>query len=148
MWFAIANCMPIKQYGRIPATCIIHEIKALLIDIVNSKLRHRSDNFAQSTSIHLFNWLRRWVGGWSSLDRINVYFLQFFCKFLIFDMSKLGQFRFWHIVWLVKKKNHTSIDTLPIDMTCTTRHMTLRWHFRKNVDVNWHSFLFYFILFI
>ena len=51
------------------------------------------------------------------------------------------QFRFWHVVWLVKKrkeKNHTSIETLEIEMIGTTRHVTLRWHLKKNVDVNWH----------
>ena len=30
-----------------------------------------------------------------------------------------------------KKNPHTSIDTLDIEMTRTTRHVTLRWHFRR-----------------
>ena len=41
------------------------------------------------------------------------------------------QFRFWHAVWLVKKKIHTSIGILGIEMSHTTRYVTLRWPFRR-----------------
>ena len=30
-----------------------------------------------------------------------------------------------------EEKNHKSNDTLEIEMTCTTKHVTLRWHFRR-----------------
>ena len=74
----------------------------------------------------------------------------FFCKFLTFDTRKLApkklhvnrhtQFKIWHVVWLVKKKKYTSIDTLIIEMICIPRHVTLEWHLDENVDVKWHSF--------
>ena len=32
-------------------------------------------------------------------------------------------FRSWHVLWLVKKKNHTSIDTLEFEMTRITRQL-------------------------
>ena len=33
------------------------------------------------------------------------------------------QFRSWHVVWLVKKKKHMSIDTLEIETTRTTKQL-------------------------
>lgn len=42
-----------------------------------------------------------------------------------------AQFTIWHVAWLVKEKNHTSMDMSEIEMICTTRIMTLRWHLRK-----------------
>ena len=42
-----------------------------------------------------------------------------------------AQFRIWHVVLHVKKKNHMSTDTLEIEMTYTTRHVTLKWHSRR-----------------
>ena len=51
------------------------------------------------------------------------------------------QFRFRHIVCLVKRKNHTSTDTSQIETTRTTKHVTSKWHSKKiTVDVNRHSF--------
>lgn len=55
------------------------------------------------------------------------------------------RFIFWHVVWLAKKKNHTSIDTIKIGMTHTTRHVTSGRRFRKkeNCKCHWHSLLFF-----
>ena len=68
-----------------------------------------------------------------------VLFLKKKFKLLIFEAQKLAQnelnvnwhaqFRFWHVVQLVKKKTHTSIDMLEIEIIRITRHVTLRWHF-------------------
>ena len=42
-----------------------------------------------------------------------------------------AQFRFWHVVWHGKKKTTRQFDTSKIEMSCITRHVTLRWHFRR-----------------
>ena len=71
----------------------------------------------------------------------TVYFWQSFCKFLIFDTQKLAKKETTHqltrTTWIwtctvtCEEKNHTSIDTLKIEMARTTRHVTLRWHFKR-----------------
>ena len=65
-------------------------------------------------------------------------------NFLTFDTQKLAhttnwhtQFRFWYVVGLVKEENAMSTDTLEIEMTRTTRHVTLRWHCRMKVIFFW-----------
>jgi hypothetical protein len=42
-----------------------------------------------------------------------------------------ARFRCWHVVRLVKEKTARQIGTLIIEMTRTTRHVTLRWHFGR-----------------
>ena len=51
-----------------------------------------------------------------------------------------AQFRFWHVVWLVKKKNTPQLTLYKLKW-----HVRLGiWHWggtlEENVDVNWHSF--------
>ena len=41
------------------------------------------------------------------------------------------RFRFWHVSVTCEEQNHSSIDTLQIETTRTTRHVTSRWHFRR-----------------
>ena len=87
----------------------------------------------------------------------NVYW-QSFCKFLSFDTHKTCtkinmsidthdlDFDMQCDLW--REKNHV-IDTIEITMTQTTRHVTLRWHFRRKCgcqlkfifvfeNVTWH----------
>ena len=64
---------------------------------------------------------------------LSVYVWQSFCKFSSFDMQKFAQkinarqltrtFRSWHVLRLVKKNKHISIDTLEIDVTRITRQL-------------------------
>jgi len=79
--------------------------------------------------------------------RVRPYvFWQRFCKFLTFDMPNLApknmhvnwhaQFRISNVVWLCEEENLM----LETRIARITRHVTLRWHFkRKNVNVNWQS---------
>ena len=45
---------------------------------------------------------------------------------------------------LRRKKTHTSIDTLQIEMTHTTRHVTLRWNFKRKCRSYQLTFIFVF----
>ena len=50
-----------------------------------------------------------------------------------------AQFRSWHVLWLVKKIKHTSIDTLEIEMTHITRQLKyykLQLKYRENITHN------------
>ena len=45
----------------------------------------------------------------------------------------------WHVLWLVKKKKHTSIDTLDIEMTRITRQLKyykLQLEYTENITHN------------
>ena len=42
-----------------------------------------------------------------------------------------AQLRIWRVLWLCKHKKHMSINTLEMRTTCTTRHVTSRWQFRR-----------------
>ena len=100
---------------------------------------------------HYYNWT--WhqmvsISQWLSMCIFDKVFVSFwYLTSKISHKNKMhvnwhAQCRFWHVVWLVKKK--------------ITRQMTLyklKWHvllgiwhwgdiLEENVDVNWHSFLF------
>ena len=72
---------------------------------------------------------------------LAVYSWQSFCEFLIFDTQKFAQN--WNAHQLTRtiqnltcsatceENNHTSIDTTQIEMTRTTRHVTLKWHLKR-----------------
>jgi hypothetical protein len=77
----------------------------------------------------------------------NVYFLQSFCKFSTSGTRKLAppKKRACQLTCTIKnltcsvtceEKSHTSIDTLGIETTRTTRHVTLKKHYGKNVEVD------------
>ena len=81
----------------------------------------------------------------------SVYFWQSFERFLTrktctqkkMHVNRHTQFKIWHVVWLVKGKNHMSIDMLEIEMTPTTSHARLRWHFRRKYRCQLTFVLFY-----
>lgn len=42
-----------------------------------------------------------------------------------------AQFKIWHILWLVKKENHMSIDMVVIEKSCATRQPKMKMIFKK-----------------
>jgi hypothetical protein len=68
---------------------------------------------------------------------INVYLWQTFCKFLTFDTYQLAKKKKVHDRRHTRLEIHSGIwhvidwHTFKIETTCTTRHVTLRWYFRR-----------------
>ena len=93
----------------------------------------RSPNFPCSQRLRLHKFTS------SDLGLRTWEFWQSFCNFLTFHTQKLAQI--WNARQLThtiqnltcsmtrKKKSHTSINTLKIETTHTTKHVTSRWHF-------------------
>jgi hypothetical protein len=51
--------------------------------------------------------------------------------------------KFGHVVWLVKKKTIRQLTSWNFEMTHTTRHVTLNWHFKRKCRC-WLTFIFVF----
>ena len=75
-----------------------------------------------------------------AIDILDFFFLIYARRsnfFMCFMSLLIERLIWWALCSVIfKEMYHTSIDTLEIEMTCTTRHVTLRWYFRSKYRIS------------